>query len=54
MGKNIYRYRVDMLKYPPGHGFRNHYSSTKKNAKKIAQKIGGKYRIVKLDKPKYI
>ena len=43
-----------MLKYKPGHGFRTHYSGTKKNAKAIADRIGGKYRIEKLKKPKYI
>lgn len=54
MGKSVYRYRITMLKYPPGHGFRTHYSGTRKNAEKLAKQIGGKYRIRKLDKPKYI
>jgi len=53
MSKGLYRYRVTMLKYPSGHGFRNHYSSSKKNAEAIAKRIGGKYRIRKLKKPKY-
>lgn len=41
-----------MLKFPKGHGFRLHFSSSKSGAQALAKKIGGAYRIVKLKKPK--
>ena len=53
MSKMIVRYSITMLKYPKGHGYRHHLSGSKKNAKALAQRIGGKYRIRKI-KPKYI
>lgn len=53
MGKITARYSVTMLKYPKGHGFRHHYSGTRKNAEALAKHIGGNYRIRKI-KPKRV
>ena len=53
MSKITARYSITMCKYPKGHGFRHHYSGSKKNAVALAKRIGGKYRIRKI-KPKRI
>jgi hypothetical protein len=45
-----FKYSITMLKYPKGHGFRVHHSTTKKGAEELADHIGGSYRIRKLKK----
>jgi len=54
MSKATYRYKVTLLDEKPG--WRTHYSTSKKNAQKMAKHLtrnGGKYRILKI-KPRRI
>lgn len=53
MSKGTYRYKVILLDEKPG--WKTHYSSSKTLAKKMANHLtskGGRYRIIKLNKPK--
>lgn len=56
MAKAKFRYSVTLKKYPKGHGYRTHYATTKKIAKKIREQAsdGKGYTIRKFKKPKRI
>ena len=56
MSKEKFRYLVTLLKFPKGHGFREHLTTTKKGAFMLGKKLGGmgRFRIRKLRKPKVI
>ena len=56
MGKAKIRYSVTLKKYPKGHGFRVHTTTSKRRAVRLGKQLGGKkgYRINKWKKPRLI